>query len=163
MFLPRPVFCASWPKITNRSFWPACDQMVLLTSVRPNGAFDSMRPNGAFARRATKTWVWSFWGATTCQPGETLGLYANGPESFPAGLFIHFGLSTAKNYKLVFLTIVRPNGPLTGMQPNGAFDRHATKTWVQSFWLLCDYFPISVLLTVVRLFPYLGTFDQWCN
>ncbi len=31
-----PLFGASRPKITNRLFWPSCDQMVLLTGVDQN-------------------------------------------------------------------------------------------------------------------------------
>ncbi len=34
-----PPFGAPWPEITNRSFWPSCDQMVLLTDVRPESMF----------------------------------------------------------------------------------------------------------------------------
>ncbi len=30
---------------------------------------------------------------------------------------------------------------------NGGFDRRATKIHVRSFWLSCDYYPISVLST----------------
>ncbi len=63
------------------------------------------------------------------------GLYANG---LPLGFFTHFGRPTAKNYESIFLTVLRPNG---------AFDWCATKTWVPSFWRLCDYLPMSVLLT----------------
>ncbi len=47
-----PLFGAPWPEITNRSFWPSCDQMVLFTSVRPKCMF------GLFDHHATK---WCFW------------------------------------------------------------------------------------------------------
>ncbi len=40
-----------------------------------------------------------------------------------------FGRPTAQNFDSFFLTIVRTNG---------AFDQHATKIYVQSFWQLCD-------------------------
>ncbi len=33
------ILGASQPKITNRSFWPSCDQTVLLTGVRPKSTF----------------------------------------------------------------------------------------------------------------------------
>ncbi len=100
-----------------------------------------MRPNDAFDQRATKTFR-SFWGATWVKfskfwPGDTSVLDANGSENFPLGFFTHFGRPTAENYESVFLTVV---------QPNGAFDRGAAKTWARSFWPSCDYFPITVLL-----------------
>ncbi len=92
-------------KITNQSFWPSCDQMVLLTSVQPNGAFD---------RRATKTWfghfeVRSWVTLSKFWPEETSNLYANGPESFPPRGITQFGRLTGKNFDSVFLTKVRPN------------------------------------------------------
>ncbi len=95
-------------------------ESVILTGVRLNGAFD---------RRATKTWVRSFWGATVGQIFEILAcrdsdLYANCPECFPPGFFTQFGRPTAKNYESVYSTVMRPNG---------AFDRRATKTWFGSF------------------------------
>ncbi len=34
-----PLFGGPRPEIMNRSFWPACDQMVLLTGVRPKSMF----------------------------------------------------------------------------------------------------------------------------
>ncbi len=74
---------------------------------------------------------------------ETLDLYANGPKNFPSGFFTHFRRFKAENYELVFLTAV---------WRNGAFDRPA-----------CNQNPGSVLLTVVRLFSHLSTFDQWCD
>ncbi len=119
-----PLLAAPQPKIP---IW-------LLTVVRPNGAFDQC---------ATKTWVRSFWGATMVQISKIFSWRAfrplrNGPESFPPRFFTHFGGLTAKNYESVFLT---------GMRPNGAFDRRATKSWVWSFWPSCDYFPLLVLLT----------------
>ncbi len=43
-----PLFAASRPEMTNRSFWPSCDQMVLLTGVRPKSMF------GLFDHCATK-------------------------------------------------------------------------------------------------------------
>ncbi len=120
-----PFLGAPRPKISNRSFWSACDQMVLLTGVWPKPGF------GPFVMRL---WVKfsKFW------PGETSNLYTNSLESFPPRFFTYFGRPTTKNYESVFLTIVRPAG---------AFDQRATKTRVRSFWPSCNYFPISVLLT----------------
>ncbi len=189
-----PVLGAPWPKITNRIFWPVCDQIMLLTGVRPKPGFDPfvlrpfvkfskfwpgetsnlcvngpesfpsgffthfgrhatenhksafltcVRPNSDFDWRATKTWF----GPLKVRPWvkfskfwlrETSDLYTNGPESFPSGFFTHSGRPTAKNYESIFLTVMRRNG---------AFDHRAARTRVRSFWLLCDYFPISVLLT----------------
>ncbi len=57
--------------------------------------------------------------------GETSDLYASGPKSFPPTFFTHFGPLGQK------LRIV-------------LFDRRATKWFI---WPLCDYFPISLLLT----------------
>ncbi len=113
-----PILGAPWPKTTNRSFWPACDQMVLLTSVRPKPGlgpfvvgqifeiltwrdFGPLRqwsrkltsrifypfcaPHGQklrivlFDRRATTTWVWSFWGATMGQIFKILSWRDFGP------------------------------------------------------------------------------------
>ncbi len=93
---------------------------MLLTSVRPqNGAFDDVRPkrSGIFVVRP---WV----KLSKFFPRETSELYANGPESFPPGIFTHFGRPTAENYELDFLTVVRPNR---------AFDQRATKTWFRFF------------------------------
>ncbi len=99
-------------------------ELVFLTVVRPNGAFD---------RRATETWVRPFevrpWVKfLKCWPGETSDLYANGPESFPTGIFTHFGRATAKNYESVFLTVVRPKPRF------GPFDRRATISLSRYFW-----------------------------
>ncbi len=95
-------------KITNRSFWPSCDQMVLLTGVRPKPGFGhfEMRPWVKFLK---------FW------PGETLDLYANGPKSFPPGFFTPFWCPNAGNYKSVFLTGMRQKSMF------GLFDRCATR------------------------------------
>ncbi len=41
------------------------------------------------------------------------------------------------------------------------FFRPGCGSWY--FWPGCDQKPYSVLSTVVRLFPCLGTFDQWCD
>ncbi len=106
------ILCAPRLKITNRSFWPSCERLVLLTGVRPKPGFGSFE---------VRSWVKfsKFW------RGETLDLYANVPESFPPRFITHFGRPTAENNELVFLTIVRPIS---------AFDRRATKTWVRSIW-----------------------------
>ncbi len=97
-----------------------------------------------FARCATK---WFFWPAcdqnlefgpfevrpcvkfSKLLPGEISDLYASGPDSFPPGFFTPFWRATTRYYESVFLTTVRPNS---------AFDRHATKIYVLSFWPLCD-------------------------
>ncbi len=116
---PSRIFYLFWvptSKITNGSFWPSCDQMMLLTGVRSKpgfGLFD-VRPWVKFSK---------FW------PGKTSDLYANGPESFPQKFFTTFGGPMAEIYESVFLTVVRPNG---------AFDWRATKIYVGSFWSLCD-------------------------
>ncbi len=98
MFLPRifyPFWAASQPKITNRSFWPSCDQMVLLICVRPKPGFGrfEVQPRVKFSKLG---------------PRDTSDLYANGPESFPPGFFTPLWQATAGNYELVFLTGVRP-------------------------------------------------------
>ncbi len=72
-----PVLASQRLKITNRSFWPSCDQVILLTAVRPkpgSGPFE-MRPWVKFSK---------FW------PGETSDLYAIGPEGFPTWIFYPF-------------------------------------------------------------------------
>ncbi len=43
-----PILGAPWLKITNRSFWPSWDQMVLLTGARPKSMV------GVFDRYATR-------------------------------------------------------------------------------------------------------------
>ncbi len=202
-----PILPALPPKITIRSFWPACDQMVPLTGVWPKPIFgpfkvrpghivkmltrrdfedlyangvksfpteffihfgrptaenynsvilSGVRPNGDFDRRATRIYIWSFRGAarvesSKCWPGETSNLYTNSAEGFPPGLFTHFDRSTGENYDSVFLTSVRQNG---------VFDQRVTE-WC--FWPACDQNLGSVLLNIVRLFFYRGTFDQWCD
>ncbi len=101
---------------------------------------------GLFDRRATK---WCFWLAcdqnldsvflwwnygsnfSKFWPVETLDLYANGPESFPPGFLTYFGFWAPHGQKFQI----------------DLFDRRATKTRVWSFCPLCNYFPISVLLT----------------
>ncbi len=60
------------------------------------------------------------------------------PKVFLQDFLLILGAPRPKNYDLVFLIVVRQDG---------AFDRLATKTMVRSFWLSCDYFPISVLFT----------------
>ncbi len=90
------VLGAPRPKITNRSFWPSCDQMVLLASgVQPKPGFGhfEVRPRVKFS----KFWL-----------GEISDLYANSPESFPPGFFTPFWRATAGHYESVFLTVVRP-------------------------------------------------------
>ncbi len=111
-----PILATPWPKITNWSFWPSCDQMMLLTIVRPKLAFGpfEVRPWVKFSK---------FWS------GETSDLYANDPESFIPGFFTHFGRPTAENYESVFLTVVWPNVGFD-LRPKsmlGLFDRCATR------------------------------------
>ncbi len=81
-----PVLATPLPKIPIGSFWLSCDQMVLLTGVRPKPGF------GPFEMRP---WVKcsKFW------PGETSDLYTNGPGNFSPGFFTHFGRPTAENYE----------------------------------------------------------------
>ncbi len=127
-------------KVSPQNFLPFWEptaenyELVFLTVVRPNGTFDQF---------ATKTWVRSFWGATMSQIFVTLTWrdfkpFANGPENFPPGFFTSFWRPTTGNYESVFLT---------GVWPNGAFDRHTTK-WC--FWSAYDQNLCSVFLTVVR-------------
>ncbi len=116
-FLPR-IFYSFWAprsKITNLSSWSACDQMVLLTGVRPKPGF------GTFVVRL---WVKfsKFW------PEETSDLYANGPESFPLGVFTYFAGPHDQKLRFGILTGVRPK---PGFAP---FDRHATISLSQYFW-----------------------------
>ncbi len=115
-----PILGVPRLKITNRSFWPACDQMVLLIGMWPKPEY------GPFEVRP---WA-KFW------PGETSDLYSNGPNKFPSQIFYSFWAPHSRNYESVF------------------FDHHAIK-WC--FWPAYDQNQGAVLLTVVRLFPYLGT------
>ncbi len=109
-------------RATKWCFWLACDQMVLSTGVRPNGAFD---------RRATK---WCFWPAcdqnlgSVLRSGETSDPYANSFEGFPPKFFTDFECPRAKNYKLLFLTIVRPKPGF------GPFNRCVTISLSWHFW-----------------------------
>ncbi len=89
-----PILGALRLKNTIRFFWPSCDQMVLLTSVRPKSMFGPFEVRPQVKRS-------KFW------PGETSDLYANGVESFPPGFFTHFGRPTAKNYSFVLSTLKR--------------------------------------------------------
>ncbi len=57
-----PILATPRPKITNWSFWPSCDQIVLLTVVRPKSMFVFLTVVGpgkdrAFDRCATKIYV----------------------------------------------------------------------------------------------------------
>ncbi len=112
-----PILGTLQPKITNRSFWPSCDQMVL------------------FDRLVIKTWVRSFWGATMNQIFEILTWRDFVPlhqwsRKFPSRIFypflalhgwklqiVLFDLRATKccfwpacdqNLCCIFLTIVRP-------------------------------------------------------
>ncbi len=89
-----PILGAPQPKITNPFFLTSCDQMVLLTGVRPKPGFRhfEVRPWVKFSK---------FW------PGETSDLYANGSESFPPGFFTPFWGPMAGNYESVFSTGVQ--------------------------------------------------------
>ncbi len=118
-----PILGAPRPKITNWSFWPACDQTVLFSSVRPKPGF------GPFE---VQPWVKfsKFWS------GETWDLYANGPESFPPGFFTDFECPRAKNYESVFLSCDQMV-LLTGMRPKlgfGHFNRCVTISLSWNFW-----------------------------
>ncbi len=146
-----PILGTPQPKITNRSYWPACDQMVHLTSVRPKPRI------GHFEVRL---WVKfsKFW------PEKTSDLYVNGPECFPPWFVtkFRFGLFEEGATKWVkfpnfspgesityqkFTLVVPEVSPqnflpvlgvptaekyksvfLTSMRPNDAFDQRATKT-----------------------------------
>ncbi len=106
-----PILAAPLLKITNRSFWLPCDQMVLLTSVWLNPGFGPFEvvPSVKFS----KFWL-----------GETLDLYVNGAESFPPRIFTYFRRPTAKNCESVFFIVVRPYD---------AFDGCVKKIRVRSF------------------------------
>ncbi len=71
------ILGAPQSKITNRSFRLSCDQIVLLTGVRPKPGFCHFE---------VLSWVIfsKFW------PGETSDLYANGSECFPPRFFYPF-------------------------------------------------------------------------
>ncbi len=119
-------------------FLTSVDQMVLLTGVRPNGAFD---------RRSTKTWIRSFWRSTIGQILKIMTWRDFGPlrqwsRKFPSRIFYPFWAPHSQKLWI------------------GLFGRRATK-WC--FWLACDRNQSSVFLTVVRQFPYFGTFNQWCD
>ncbi len=146
--------CHSGTSDSLRNFTPVVRQVFLQDFLPVLGArtaenyesvfLTGMRPDGAFDRRATKTWVRSFWGATMSQIFKNF--YQERfrtftpivPKVFFQDFFTPFWCAMAGNYESVFLTVV---------WPNGAFDRCATKTWVRLFWPSCDYFPVSVLLT----------------
>ncbi len=111
-----PVLGVPQLKITNRSFWPSCDQMVLLTSLRPKLRFGHFEvgPWVKFSK---------FW------PGG-LGTFRQWFRKFPSRIFYPFltshgrklqiglfdcratkwcfWLACDQNLCLVFLTIVRP-------------------------------------------------------
>ncbi len=71
-----------------------------------------------------------------------LGPLRQWSRKFPSRIFYPFWAPHGQKLQIGLFDVVLPNG---------TFDRHATKSWVQTF------------LTVGRLFPYLGTFDQWCD
>ncbi len=121
------ILGAPQPKIIISSFWPPCDQMMLLTGVRQKPVFSPFM---------VRLWVKfsKFW------PGETSVLYANGPECFSPGFFTYFGRPTAKNYNSVFLTVVRPK---PGFSP---FDRRATISLSWYFWPMVRLMGVNKLL-----------------
>ncbi len=111
---------------------------VFLTGVWPNGAFEC---------RAIKTWVQSFWGATMRQIFKILTWRDFRPlcqwsRKFPYRIFYPFWAPHGQKLQI------------------GLFDWCLTK-WC--FWLAYDQNLDSILLTIVRLFPYRNTFDQWCD
>ncbi len=112
-----PILGAPQPKIMNPFFWLSCDQMVILTGVRPKPGFGhfEVRPWVKFLK---------FW------PGETSDLYANGPESSPPGFFTPFWDPMAGNYESGFLTGLRQMMLFTNVRPKsmfGLFDHCATR------------------------------------
>ncbi len=95
--------------------------------------FTDVRPQPGFGPFEVRSWV-KF---SKFLPGEPSDLYANGPESFPQGLFTHFRSRTVENYESVFLTVVQTNGALTGVRPKpgfGPLDRCATIFLSRYFW-----------------------------
>ncbi len=121
-----PILGAPRPKISNRFFWPACDQMVLLTDVRPKPGF------GPFVVRLQVTFS-KFWLL------ENFGPLRQWSRKFSSGIFYLFWAPHGQKLRI------------------GLFNRRETK-WC--FWPACDQNQGSVLLTIVRLFPCLCTFDQ---
>ncbi len=114
---------------------PKNSDLVVLSMVWPNGTFD---------QRATKTWVRYIWGATTGQIFKILTWRDFVPlhqwfQKIPSRIFYPFWAPHSWKLRI------------------GLFHHSATK-WC--FWPASDQNLGSVLLTVVRLFPYLGTFDQ---
>ncbi len=81
-------------------------------------------------------------------------------ENYDQAIVFRFG--TLRQWCVKFLPrIFYPFWPLHSRKFRfGRFDHGATK-WC--FRPACDQNLGSVLLTIGRLFPYLGTFDQWCD
>ncbi len=130
-----------------RNFTPVVHKVSSQDFLRILGNPQPKITNRFFDRRATKTWVRSFWGATMGQIFEILTWRNFGPlrqwsRKFPSRIFHSFWAPHSQKLQI------------------GLSDRRATK---RCFSLACDQNLGSVLLTVVRLFPYLGTFNQWCD
>ncbi len=111
------ILGSSQPKITNQSFWPSYDQMVLLTGVRPKPGFGhfEVRPWVKFS----KFWL-----------REISDLYANGPESFPPKFLTLFGAPRPEITTRSFWPSCDQMVPLTGVRPKsmfGLFDHCATR------------------------------------
>ncbi len=98
--------------------------------------------------------------------------------------FTHFDCPIAKNSNSVLSTWVRSDGKNSKIFTWRVFCAGTSHQWcvkfpcsiflpvlvtmpskipVHYFRPGCDQKPCSVLSTIVRLFPYLGTFDQWCD
>ncbi len=94
-------------------------ESVFLTIVRPNDTFD---------RRATKTWVWSFYGATIGQIFEILTLRDFGPwrhcsRKFPSTIYYPFWTPHGKKFRFGLFgqgtkSVKFPNFSPGEMRPN---------------------------------------------
>ncbi len=119
-----PILGAPRPKITIRSFWPSCDQMVLLTSVWPKSVFSFLRCDHV---QIFKIFNWRYFGPLRqwCRKFPYQFFYPFwAPHSWklPFGLFDHcatkwcFWPACDQNLCSVFLTVVRPG--MASKSPN---------------------------------------------
>ncbi len=93
----RSFLCSPRLKITDRSFWPACKQMVLLTGLRPKPGFDpfEVRPWVKFSKFL---------------PGEIWTFTPMVPKFFLQDFLPILGAPRPKIMNRYFVIVVRPNG-----------------------------------------------------
>ncbi len=137
-FGPLHQWSRKFPSRIFYPFWAPHDRKLRIC------LFDRRATKWCFWPAATKTRVWSFWVTTMGQNFKMLTLRDSGQWS------LQFSFS-------IFYPFWAPHGEKLRIS---LFDHWAIK-WC--FWPPCDQNLGSILLTVVRLFPYLSTFDQWCD